>query len=191
MYRARRVAGRSRRAWICRTTPPWPTLAASAALEVSSRSSVNGHDVTHAIRTPEIDRAAAVVARHPQPSEPRWCERQRAYGRDGGVVMEGRDIGSVVFPERRREDLSGCVARRTRAAPARATSAHAIEPGRRRELATVADALAARDSADRTRAVSPLTRADDAIYIDTTGIPIDDVVARVMAIVRRRRRLAS
>ena len=60
--------------------------------------SVNGQDVTRAIRTPEIDRAATSVARLPR-VRALLVERQRALGRRGGVVMEGRDIGTVVFPE--------------------------------------------------------------------------------------------
>ena len=72
-------------------------LATSADLEVNGTVLINGHDVTTAIRTPEIDRAAAIVARHARVRAV-LVERQRAYGRDGGIVMEGRDIGSVVFP---------------------------------------------------------------------------------------------
>src|SRR5688572_11575880 len=73
-------------------------LARSARLDVNGTVQVNGHDVTSAIRTPEIDRAAAVVARHPTVRAV-LVQRQREYGRDGGIVMEGRDIGSVVFPD--------------------------------------------------------------------------------------------
>jgi CMP/dCMP kinase len=58
---------------------------------------IDGHDVTAAIRTPEIDKAAASVARLPRVREI-LVSRQREYGREGGVVMEGRDIGTVVFP---------------------------------------------------------------------------------------------
>ena len=91
-------------------------LASAAVLDVNGTVVINGHDVTHAIRTPEIDRAAAIVARHP-PVRAVLVERQRAYGREGGIVMEGRDIGSVVFPDADRQDLSGCVARGAGAAP--------------------------------------------------------------------------
>ena len=72
-------------------------LASSAEIDVNSLVKINGHDVTSAIRTPAIDRAAAIVARHP-PVRAVLVTRQRAYGERGGVVMEGRDIGSVVFP---------------------------------------------------------------------------------------------
>ena len=78
--------------------PLMASLARSAQLEVNGTVTVNGHDVTSLIRTPDIDKAAAVVARYPQVRAV-LVDRQRAYGRAGGVVMEGRDIGSVVFPE--------------------------------------------------------------------------------------------
>ncbi len=156
-------------------------VAASAAFEVTGAITINGHDVTRAIRTPEIDRAAAIVARHAQVRAV-LVERQRAYGRLGGVVMEGRDIGSVVFP---RADVKLYLdaspeerARRRTHDGSRAARRDAAE------LAVVAEELAARDTLDRTRSVSPLTRVDDAIYVDTTGLPIEDVVSRVLAIVR-------
>jgi cytidylate kinase len=144
--------------------------------------SIDGHDVTVAIRTPEMDRAAAVVARHPQ-VRAALVARQRAYGDAGGVVMEGRDIGSAVFPDADvKIYLDATPEERARR---RATdSAHAMSQDGR-GVATVAGELAARDSSDRTRVASPLTKADDAIYLDTTGIPIDDVVAQVLDIVQK------
>jgi len=156
-------------------------LAASASIEVNGAVAIDGHDVTHAIRTPEIDRAAAIVARHAAVRAV-LVERQRAFGEVGGVVMEGRDIGSVVFP---RADVKVYLD----ATPEERARRRAVDTARQAvradtELATVADALAARDTSDRTRAVSPLTRVDDAIYIDTTGLAIEDVVERVMDVVR-------
>ena len=158
-------------------------LAASAALDVNSRVEINGHDVTHAIRTLEMDRAAAIVARHPAVRGV-LVERQRAYGLAGGVVMEGRDIGSVVFPNADVKVYLDAspeerVRRRAQDAARQTTSDDA-------ERSAVADALAARDSSDRTRTVSPLRQVDDAVYIDTTGLAIDDVVERVMGLVMAR-----
>src|SRR6266850_8591345 len=69
----------------------------SRILVDEGRVSIDGHDVTQAIRTPEIDRAATAVARLPRVREV-LVARQREMGGDGGVVMEGRDIGTVVFP---------------------------------------------------------------------------------------------
>ena len=143
---------------------------------------VDGVDVTHAIRTPEMDQAAAAVARMPRVRAV-LVERQRALGRPGGVVMEGRDIGTVVFPD---ADVKIYLdaspeerARRRAADPAHGGSAKA--------LAEVATALAARDQSDQTRAASPLTIAPDAVLVDTTGVAIDDVVARVLEIVNAAR----
>jgi len=143
---------------------------------------INGHDVTSAIRTPEMDAAAAAVARL---SDVRAAlvARQRAYGEAGGVVMEGRDIGTVVFPDADVKlylDASAEERARRRAQDA----SHAA--GRDNVgVANVAEALAVRDQSDRTRTVSPLTLAEDAIYLDTTGLSIDQVVAKALAAVPR------
>jgi cytidylate kinase len=73
-------------------------LAARATFDLDGRIRIDGEDVTEHIRTPDIDRAAGIVAQHPALREV-LVERQRRYGATGGVVMEGRDIGSVVFPQ--------------------------------------------------------------------------------------------
>jgi cytidylate kinase len=155
-------------------------LARRAAFDLGSTVCIDGQDVTSAIRTPEIDGAAAVVAKHPG-VRAALVARQRDYGRDGGIVMEGRDIGSVVFPAADVKiflDASPDERARRRAAD----SAHAA--GRAAgDVASVAHALEARDHSDRMRAVSPLARAADAEYIDTTGVSIDEVVTRVLTVV--------
>ncbi|HXT70900.1 MAG TPA: (d)CMP kinase [Vicinamibacterales bacterium] len=155
-------------------------VARDADLDINGAIRVNGHDVTQAIRTPEIDRAAAIVAKHPAVRAV-LVTRQRAYGRDGGIVMEGRDIGSVVFPD---ADVKIFLdASPDERARRRATDpAHAASRGTS-GLDSIATALAQRDASDRTRTVSPLTQAAGAVYIDTTGVPIDDVVAQVLGIV--------
>ena len=143
--------------------------------------SIDGHDVTRAIRTPEIDKAAAAVARLPRVREI-LVGRQRAIGEAGGVVMEGRDIGTVVFPAADVKiylDASADERARRRAGDAAHTGGRAGQEA-------VAASIAARDQSDTTRTVSPLTLASDAAYIDTTGMPIADVVGRVMALVRGR-----
>jgi cytidylate kinase len=143
---------------------------------------IDGHDVTRAIRTPEIDRAATRVARNPGVRAV-LVERQRALGAGGGVVMEGRDIGTVVFPDADVKvylDASPEERARRRAADPAHTS------GRTGDVAHVAEDLAARDKSDSTRSVAPLIRADDAVYIDTTGLLVEDVVAQVLALVRDR-----
>ena len=145
---------------------------------------IDGHDVAQAIRTPHIDAAAAAVARHPAVRRT-LVTRQRAMGEAGGVVMEGRDIGTVVFPAADVKiylDASPEERARRRASD----PAHRIAPGA--ALAEVATALAERDRSDSTRAVSPLAMAPDAILIETTGLPIESVVERVMAVVQERSR---
>jgi cytidylate kinase len=157
-------------------------LASAARIELGDgRVTIDGHDVTHAIRTPAIDRGAAAVARVPG-VRAALVERQRALGAEGGVVMEGRDIGTVVFPG---ADVKIYLdaepserARRRAADPAHAGSAVA--------LPELASAMADRDRLDTTRPTSPLVIAPDAVRIDTTGMDIAEVVARVMAVVRTR-----
>lgn len=159
-------------------------LARTASIDLGPTIGIDGHDVTTAIRTPEMDRAAAVVAQHP-PVRKVLVARQRAYGESGGVVMEGRDIGSVVFPAADVKvylDASPEERARRRALDA----AHAASRDMRGSVQVVADALAARDQTDRTRTASPLTIPEGAVYVDTTGLSIDAVVARVMALVDAR-----
>jgi cytidylate kinase len=136
---------------------------------------IDGTDVTRAIRTPEGDKAAAAVARLPRVREV-LVARQRALGANGAVVMEGRDIGTVVFPNADMKiylDASADERARRRAAD----TAHT---GGQDTLANVQNELVARDQTDSTRAVAPLTLATDAVYIDTTEMPIEVVVNHVM-----------
>jgi CMP/dCMP kinase len=141
---------------------------------------VDGHDIASAIRTAEIDAAAATVARMPRVREV-LIAQQREMGRAGGVVMEGRDIGTVVFPDADVKVYLDAApderARRRAQDPAHALGRGATAVG------DVATALEARDHSDRTRAASPLTRADDAVEIDTTGLSIDAVIERVLQLV--------
>jgi cytidylate kinase len=143
--------------------------------------SVDGEDVTRAIRTPEIDRAAAAVARLPK-VRTILVGRQRELGVDGGIVMEGRDIGTVVFPD---ADVKIYLDASTeeRARRRAADPAHTGGPA---QLADVATLLTERDHLDQTRAASPLYAAADAIVIDTTGKKIEEVVDEVMEIITRR-----
>lgn len=160
---------------------PIVEIATASPIDVSATHvTIDGTDITRAIRTPEIDKAAASVARLPRVREI-LVERQRDMGAGGGIVMEGRDIGTVVFPN---ADVKLYL------------DASAEERARRRAndpahsgpaaVADVATLLRERDRSDTTRAASPLYAAPDAIVIDTTGEPIDQVVARVMAIVRAK-----
>lgn len=144
---------------------------------------VDGRDVARAIRTPEIDAAAAAVARQPRVREI-LIAQQRDIGRAGGVVMEGRDIGTVVFPD---ADVKIYLdaAPEERARRRAHDAAHALGGGAA-SLGDVATALEARDRIDRTRSVSPLTAAGDAVEIDTTGLSIEEVIERVLALVEEK-----
>lgn len=137
--------------------------------------SIDGHDVTRTIRTPEVDKLAAAVARLPQVREV-LVGQQRDLGRGGGVVMEGRDIGTVVFPN---ADLKFYIDA-SPAERARRRAGDSAHSGGQASLAFVQHELVARDTSDSTRAVAPLSMAPDAIYIDTTTMPIEVVVNHVM-----------
>jgi cytidylate kinase len=142
---------------------------------------VDGQDIAQAIRNAEIDGAAAIVARQPRVRDV-LIAQQRQLGAQGGVVMEGRDITTVVFPS---ADVKVYLdaspeerARRRASDPAHAASRMGTA------VRDVASALEARDLSDTTRAASPLTLAPDAHRIDTTNRPIAEVVEEIMAFVR-------
>jgi cytidylate kinase len=143
--------------------------------------SIDGHDVTHEIRTPEMDKTAASVARLPK-VRAALVTRQRALGEQGGVVMEGRDIGTVVFPNAQVKIYLDASAEERARRRANDTAHTGSQVGQ----AAVAEAIQARDQSDKTRAASPLTLAQDAVLIDTTGMPVDEVVQRVLDLARER-----
>jgi cytidylate kinase len=137
---------------------------------------IDGYDVARAIRTPEIDRAAAAAARLPR-VRAALVMRQRRLGESGRVVMEGRDVGTVIFPQAEvKIFLDATPEERAR----RRANDPAHTGGREGSLTSVASELEARDTIDRTRSASPLTVAPDATCIDTTGLSIQEVVARVL-----------
>jgi cytidylate kinase len=162
--------------------PKIADLAQGADLEVEAGLVfIDGHDVTQAIRTPEMDKTATAVARLPKVREV-LVARQRALGERGGVVMEGRDIGTVVFPNAQLKiylDASTEERARRRATDTAHTGSQAGQ-------AAVAAAIKERDQSDTTRIVSPLTVAKDAVLIDTTELEVDDVVARIERLIRDR-----
>jgi CMP/dCMP kinase len=158
-------------------------LAKAAVFDVEgSRVSIDGQDASVAIRTPEIDRAVTRVARLPR-VRAELVARQRAMAAEGGVVMEGRDIGTVVFPDAPVKVYLDASpeerARRRSHDPAHASS-------QTEALAAIAQAMQRRDEADRTRTSSPLIIAPDAVVIDTTSMPIGEVVDRVLFAVTNR-----
>jgi cytidylate kinase len=126
---------------------------------------IDGVDVTSAIRSPEVSRAVSTVAANPEVRRHLVVRQRRWVDERGGGVVEGRDIGTVVFPT---ADLKVFL------------TASPEERSRRREEET-AEGVARRDRLDSTRAASPLVMADDARLLDTTGRSIDDVVAQVLS----------
>ena len=141
-------------------------LAAELDMDVGEQVVVDGKDVTGELRSPEVGRAVSAVAATPG-VRTELVRRQREWVEArGGAVVEGRDIGSVVFPD---ADVKVFL------------TASAAERARRRELDETPDDLARRDLIDSTRAVSPLVVAQGAAVVDTTGRPIDDVVDEIVA----------
>ena len=184
MYRA--VAWEARRRGLVldeRDEDRVAAVAAHAKMELEQeRVAINGNDVTGDIRTPEIDEAAARVARLPRVRKA-LVARQQAYAAAGPVVMEGRDIGTVVFPRAAVKiylDATPAV----RAARRSSDEAHGLS--RAGAIDTVAEALAERDRLDSTRNASPLRQARDATVVDTTDLPVATVVESVLDIVRGR-----
>lgn len=150
-------------------------------VQQDGRTTIAGHDVTSEIRTPAIDKAATSVARLPHVREA-LVRRFRELGHGGAVVMEGRDIGTVVFPD---ADLKFYID----ASPEERARRRASDPahtGGQGSLELVQSDIAARDQSDSTRSVAPLARANDAIYIDTTTMPIEAVVTQVLKLVEER-----
>ncbi len=162
---------------------PIARIASESVIVLSDAlTEINGHDVTRDIRTPEMDRAASAVARLPRVREA-LVARQRSLGTSGSIVMEGRDIGTVVFPDADVKIYLDAApeerARRRAADPAHAGNGKV-------PLADIRTEMEARDRADATRQSSPLMPAPDAYVLDTTGLSIEEVTARVLAIVRTR-----
>jgi cytidylate kinase len=157
-------------------------LAERARIVVTSTDvTIDGIDVTRAIRTPDIDKAAAGVARLARVRSV-LVERQRQMGADGGIVMEGRDIGTVVFPD-------ADVKLYLDASPEERARRRASDPahtGVPTAVSDVATLLTQRDEIDRTRTASPLYAAPDAVVVDTTGKSVDEVVREALAHIRAK-----
>ena len=148
-----------------------------------NRVVLDGEDVTERIRDSDVTQAASRVSVHPHIRS--WMvDLQRDLGRRGGVVMEGRDIGTVVFPD---ADVKVFLdaspeARSQRRYEQNASSAAAGQS--QSDRATVLQALRERDERDRNRANSPLRPAPDAVVIDSTSLALEQVLARIEEIVR-------
>jgi len=144
-----------------------------------NRVLLDGRDVSQRIRGADVTAAASRVSIHPLVRQ-LMVMRQRELGKDGGVVMEGRDIGTAVFPTADVKvfldaDANIRAERRVQQNGSRSTE----------EKQQVLAELAARDERDRTRSASPLVPASDAVHIDTTHKSIDEVVGEVEGIVKK------
>ena len=150
--------------------------------EKDERVLLNGEDVSAQIRTPEISLLTASVAACPDVRQA-MVERQRILGAEGGVVLEGRDIGTVVFPDAEVKFF---------------LKASSQVRGQRRflelqskgvdvDLARTISEVQARDIADTSRTNSPLRQADDAIVIDTTDLNITQVLERMFTVIAEYR----
>ena len=146
--------------------PAVAALAADADIVLGpGRVTIDGLDVTHQIRSPEVGRAVSVVAANPE-VRTQLVRRQRDWAAaHGGGVVEGRDIGSVVFP----------------AAELKVYLTASPEERARRRHDEAPEGVARRDRIDSTRDASPLRQADDAHHLDTTGRTVQDVVEEVLS----------
>lgn len=141
----------------------------------------NGEDVTAAIRTPEISDGASRVSALPE-VRAALLGLQRRIGAAGGVVVEGRDIGTVVFPNAQAKFfLTASADERARRRVAELQAA-----GRPADLAQTKADILARDDRDSNRATAPLRRAPDAVEIDSSALGPDEVVAHMAAVVAAR-----
>jgi cytidylate kinase len=144
-------------------------------LELGDRVVANGRDVTDAIRSPEVSDAASKVATNPK-VRAALVEKQRELLSEGDWVAEGRDIGTVVAPDAEVKVF-------LTASPEERARRRAEELGT--DVETVQRDQALRDAQDEEREHSPLVRADDAVELDTSGLSIDEVVARIVGLVNR------
>lgn len=145
-----------------------------------NRVFLDGEDVTARIREQDVTEAASRVSVHPPVRE--WMvERQRELGAVGGVVMEGRDIGTKVFPDAEVKIFLD-------AAPeVRGSRRFLQDPGATAKEGAVLAELRARDERDRTRSSSPLVPAFDAVIIDSTHMTLEQVLERAVEIVEEQR----
>ena len=146
-----------------------------------NRVFLDGMDVSQRIREQDVTNAASRVSIHP--SVRQWMvERQRELGTGGGVIMEGRDIGTKVFPHAQVKVFLDAhpEVRQQRRVLQRTEKGIQVEPQR------IAAELQERDLRDRTRAASPLVAAEDAVIIDSSQLSIDQVVDKVEELVRKK-----
>lgn len=153
-------------------------VARATSIELAEDGSVtvDGVDATGVIRGPEVSRAVSIVAANPD-VRTELVDRQRTWTRSrGGGVLEGRDIGTVVFPD--------AVLKVYLTASEGVRAFRRARDERTDDTSTVAADIARRDKIDSERSSDPLRQADDAFVLDTTDLTIDEVVARIVEEVR-------
>ena len=146
----------------------------------SNRVLLDGRDVSQRIRESDVTSTASRVSVHPAVREI-MVARQREMGAGGGVVMEGRDIGTAVFPH---ADVKVFLDAEARTRAQRRSAQHGTQLPE--EATRTLDELLARDRRDRSRSLSPLVAAPDAIILDTTSLSIVEVVDRIEEMVHQR-----
>jgi len=140
---------------------------------------LDGEDVSGSIRTPELTNNVKYIARVPGVRK-EMVGLQRAIGERSGAVLEGRDIGTVVFPDADYKFyLDAGIAER-----ARRRHKELVESGQNVGLKSIEKDVAARDESDMKRSVGALKVADDAIVIDTTDLSIDEVVEKILSYIK-------
>ena len=144
-----------------------------------TRVIVNGHDATDELRTETAGAAASAIASMPTVREA-LVALQLGFRKAPGLVADGRDMGTVIFPDAAHKVF--LTASSTERAKRRYKQLK--EKGLSVTLGGLQREIEARDSRDASRAVAPLKPADDAVLVDTTGMGIDEVVAKVLAVVR-------
>ena len=147
----------------------------------TQRVLLDGEDVTAAIRTPQVDAAVPTVSAIPAVREA-MVEEQRRIGSAGNVVAEGRDIGTVVFPDA--EVKVFLTADMSARAHRRAQQSSIDDPAREQEIL---DALKKRDEIDSTREAAPLVAAEDAHHLDSSNMTVEQEVEAVVALVEKAR----
>ncbi len=161
-------------------------LAADAVIELAGsvddlRVSLAGRDITGEIRAPEISQAASIVSTIPAVRRA-LVMRQQEMGSVGNVVMEGRDIGTVVFPQAEvKIFLDASATARTKR-----RFTEDLQRGAAASLEETRAAIETRDQRDSARADSPLVMAEDAVYIDSSSFTIEGVIEQVMKIIEAK-----
>lgn len=163
--------------------PRLEQLARESRIELASggRVFLNGEDVSEAIRDPDISEGASRVSAIPGVRRA-LVAKQQQMGREASVVMEGRDIGTVVFPQAEVKIFLDATPEERARRRLKDLAARGIEA----DFAAVLAEMKRRDERDSTRADSPLRQAPDAIYVDSTGMSEDEVEQALLKIVRER-----